>query len=122
VCRKCQQEKLLSEFRVDTRYRKKDRGAHLQPRTECKDCEKEYAKGRLIAHKTAPPKPDSCDLCSKTTDKLVMDHDHTTNKCRGWLCQSCNTGLGRFDDSIFKLQKAINYLNGSKIQDGTGSS
>lgn len=39
-----------------------------------------------------------------------VDHDHVTGKIRGLLCSSCNTGLGRFKDSVARIQKAIWYL------------
>ncbi len=29
---------------------------------------------------------------------------------RDWLCYACNTGLGKFRDSIELLQKALEYL------------
>lgn len=45
-----------------------------------------------------------------------MDHDHTTGKIRGLLCFGCNTGLGKFKDSIVILNKAINYLKGKNEQ------
>jgi hypothetical protein len=43
-----------------------------------------------------------------------IDHDHTTGKIRGWLCQSCNQGLGNFKDSINNLKTAIAYLEAAK--------
>ena len=83
-------------------------------RNECRQCEKEYAEGRLRAHRHAPPKPDQCMMPGCTaTEKLVMDHDHDTHRFRGWICPNCNTGLGKFGDSIERLQAAIQYLNDS---------
>ena len=31
-------------------------------------------------------------------------------EARAWICDSCNTGLGRFKDDILMLEKAIAYL------------
>lgn len=39
-----------------------------------------------------------------------IDHDHTTQWVRGILCQTCNTSLGGFKDSIENLESAIDYL------------
>jgi hypothetical protein len=64
------------------------------------------------------PEPGSlftCPICTKTTiagvSKHVLDHNHETGKVRGYLCESCNTGIGRFDDSPILLQRAIVWLN-----------
>jgi|TARA_R110002020_G_scaffold34610_2_gene105120 hypothetical protein len=40
----------------------------------------------------------------------VVDHDPQTMMFRGWLCDSCNKGLGIFRDNIHSLKRAINYL------------
>lgn len=41
---------------------------------------------------------------------LAIDHDHVTGAVRGLLCQSCNTGLGKFRDSVSVMILAIVYL------------
>lgn len=65
-----------------------------------------------------------CYICGTTEHTLHIDHDHsccprskngTCGKCvRGVLCIACNTGLGKFRDSVDRLQSAINYLQGTK--------
>lgn len=61
-----------------------------------------------------------CAICSKKFEVkqgynhqsgICVDHDHKTNKVRGLLCHSCNTGLGKLQDDIQILQKSIIYLN-----------
>ena len=49
------------------------------------------------------------DTCS-TGRRLSVDHCHTTGKIRGLLCAHCNTALGKFNDDIERIQRAINYL------------
>ncbi len=56
-----------------------------------------------------------CPICKKhsipyVTANLVIDHDHKTGNAREWICDSCNTGLGRFKDSIELMNEAIKYL------------
>lgn len=54
-------------------------------------------------------KDGQCELCGKV-GKVHWDHDHETGKFRGWLCVSCNTGLGKLGDSIEGLERALAYL------------
>lgn len=52
-----------------------------------------------------------CAICNQTcTKSLAVDHDHTTSKIRGLLCNSCNRGLGYLKDSIAILKAATTYL------------
>ena len=55
-----------------------------------------------------------CALCrrlqSQFKKRFAVDHDHTTNKNRGLLCQDCNTGLGLLQDNPRLLRKAAEYI------------
>ena len=56
-----------------------------------------------------------CPICSKrsivgVTAKVVADHNHHTGDIRDWLCDSCNTGLGRFKNGQDCLKDALAYL------------
>jgi transcription elongation factor Elf1 len=55
-----------------------------------------------------------CPICGKNSiigiTKIVLDHDHSTGKVRGWICESCNTGIGRFDDDLEIVYKAVEWL------------
>lgn len=60
-------------------------------------------------------KPFECPICGKRTIagitcKVVLDHNHRTGKARAWICDSCNTGIGRFKDDIKLLKSAIKFL------------
>ena len=46
-------------------------------------------------------------------DIKSLDHDQETGKPRGLLCDSCNTGLGRFKNGENHIQSALDYLKGA---------
>ena len=41
---------------------------------------------------------------------LAVDHNHTTGKVRGLLCESCNQGIGKLRDDPKILRDAADYL------------
>ncbi len=56
-----------------------------------------------------------CKICNttfkdETLKRPYVDHDHNTGKIRALLCMQCNTALGKFNDNINVLQRAIKYL------------
>lgn len=50
-----------------------------------------------------------CAICKKAPPRHV-DHCHSSNRVRGLLCFNCNQGLGRFEDDVPTLRRAIEYL------------
>lgn len=59
--------------------------------------------------------PFECPICAKRTiagitSKVVLDHNHRTGKIRGWVCDSCNTGIGRFKDDTELIKRAIRFI------------
>ena len=111
-CTKCGQVKSLDSFSVDN-------SRSGWRRTECKQCFRRISRGLSKVKKTAPPKPNACQLCGDANRELVLDHCHHTETFRGWICARCNRGIGSFSDDISNLQQAIlylqNHLNGSQI-------
>lgn len=59
-----------------------------------------------------------CDICHVETLRLQLDHDHSTGAFRGWLCETCNLGLGQFRDDPTLLARAIEYLAAPSSEDG----
>lgn len=63
-----------------------------------------------------------CKICGKQHDsskkrgRLYVDHCHLTGEVRGLLCGACNSAIGYFEDNTGLLEKAIAYLNLSKIK------
>lgn len=50
-----------------------------------------------------------CEVCSKDC-VTRYDHDHTTGRFRGWLCNGCNLALGNAYDNPEILRKLADYL------------
>lgn len=53
-----------------------------------------------------------CSVCS-STDKLCIDHCHTTKIVRGILCHSCNVALGHLRDDPEIIKKLLAYVEDS---------
>lgn len=116
VCSKCGVKKPISNFTYSS-------GAKYY-RPECKQCTNEIRKVREELRKIHGNAPEDhhCPICNLTGSQIehrggrsagfVLDHCHETGKFRGWLCQTCNRGLGSFGDSAERLRKAIDYLAG----------
>lgn len=54
-----------------------------------------------------------CEICGKTdtrNGRVSLDHCHSKNKLRGFLCGKCNMALGVFKDDTLLLNNAIKYL------------
>lgn len=110
-CSSCKELKELNEFHVDTSTANKRRNT-------CKDCRSRHRKATRITKEEhnhlRKIHNNVCAICgidSITLGKeLSIDHNHETQKIRGLLCNSCNTGLGFFKDSTTLLSIAIEYL------------
>jgi len=119
VCDRCF-KRLRTEVQFENNRLKKNNVMTKRP--SCRLCRK-LKDGKSIPtevkQKWEETRPEdytsfTCPICDKTTivgiSKVVLDHDHCTGKVRGWLCESCNTGIGRFDDDPQIVQRAITWL------------
>ena len=53
----------------------------------------------------------ACDSALEQYDRHThLDHCHTTGKVRGWLCRTCNNGIGMLNDNPQRLELAAAYL------------
>ena len=116
-CSICGETKSLSEFYVN---KTKSQGRS----TLCKSCErKSQSTLRQLHSEHKIPSDHSCPICLRTESELVsegqrtkrpfrLDHNHETGAFRGFLCDSCNTGLGKFKDDKDLLNRAVAYLEG----------
>jgi hypothetical protein len=119
ICNICHILKPTEEFDVN----QTDAKGRKTNRPSCKECRKDIDGVKLTTaekKKMDKLKPEKgsvfeCPICQKTTivgitANLVRDHDHKTGKGREWICDSCNTGLGRFKDDTKFLERVISYL------------
>ena len=120
ICDRCFEIKFT---RIEFENNRIKKGGKITKRPSCRDCRK--IKNGLnipIKHKTEwmKKKPKlgeifTCPICTKKSlggvSKHVLDHNHHTGQIRGFLCESCNTGIGRFDDNVELVKNAINWLN-----------
>lgn len=77
--------------------------SHYIEKLRISDAEKQ----KLLAKQGNKCKICKIELIKKHTH---LDHCHETGKIRGFLCSQCNHGIGRFNDSLELLDKAVDYL------------
>ena len=105
-CKKCGKTKKLEDFPINNTL-----ASGILRKHTCNRCRGHQSKVRAKLHKeNKRPKLIVCPICDKETHKVVLDHNHLTDKFRGWLCNDCNNALGKFNDDIVFLKKAIKYL------------
>lgn len=128
-CTKCGESREFSEFH------KRTAGA-LGLDSWCKGCKRVYRRQYFLANKENEVvrsrqkawkyqgialeysdylkeclmRQNKCDICTKEIKVMHVDHNHQTGKIRGFLCGSCNKGLGLFQDSPHLCKKASAYL------------
>ena len=127
TCNKCHRLLPLTAFSMHS--------ASNYQRPECKKCNNELSIIRSNLRKGVEP-PDKnhvCPICLSTENQVagkgnkkngswVLDHDHSSNSFRGWLCHKCNRGLGAFNDNLEHLENAIKYLREDRYDMGICSS
>lgn len=118
ICNVCHKLKKTKDF-AKNQNAKNNRSVR---RPSCKECRVEMegvGVSRADRIEWTKRKPDNepfeYPVCKKrtiagVTSKVVLEHDHHTGKPGGWICDSCNTGLGRFKDDVKLLESAIDFL------------
>ncbi|GAA7618051.1 hypothetical protein HpBhutan199_07740 [Helicobacter pylori] len=119
ICNICHILKNTDSFEIN----QTDAKGRKTTRPSCRECRKNIDGVKLSStekkkmDEIAPPKGSVfiCPICEKrsivgVTANLVRDHNHDTGCGREWICDSCNTGLGRFKDNPKFLEKVIEYL------------
>jgi hypothetical protein len=115
-CALCKSWKEIERFYANCAYCK-----------ECR-CKASAATGLLNRYgitedeylKMAEAQNNLCAICNQPetemnnnrsrVKRLSVDHCHTTNKVRKLLCNRCNVLLGKMQENVELLQRAIQYL------------
>ncbi len=118
ICNVCHKFKKSTEF-ARNQNAKNNRSVR---RPSCRDCRvkmegENISRADRVKWQKEKPALDAfeCPICKKrtiagVTSKVVLEHSHLTGKVGGWICDSCNTGLGRFKDDTELLKSAIGFL------------
>ena len=102
--------KTCGETKPDSEFEKAD-GRHRATRNRCKVCFKKQAiLRRKLRKENPPPAPGICPICKEETNAWVPDHCHHTEAFRGYMCRTCNAGIGLLHDDIEVLNRAVDYL------------
>lgn len=104
-CRKCFAIKTLEDFPLFST-------SNAGRKTTCKQCSKELAAVRKVLKAANPvPKAGLCPICKSHTENWVLDHVHDTKEFRGYICNACNLGLGKFHDDPEIILSALKYVS-----------
>lgn len=119
ICNIC--HRLLDTETHFARNQTNKRGVVRRP--SCRQCRTDIDKrapksSQAKAMEKRRPKPGDafrCPICDKrsiagVTAKIVADHNHHTGDIRDFICDSCNTGLGRFKNGRDCLRDAVRYI------------
>tara|TARA_B100000579_G_C22848218_1_gene865727 strand:+ start:6005 stop:6532 length:528 start_codon:yes stop_codon:yes gene_type:complete len=130
-CNVCQR-KLPSSYFQHYRTRIKSNGMRLRVNRNCHDCSKktkkelDRIKKEILPKHPYPEYGTKCNQCNKTVYEKSedipggvngtngpwqFDHDHVTNKFRGYVCKLCNTGTGMIGDDQAFWEKANERKN-----------
>lgn len=119
ICNVC--HKLLPSIKFAKNQNGKDNRSVRRP--TCQECRKAIdglglsstEKAHWLTSKPQDGEPFECPVCGRrtiagVTSKVVLDHNHKTGKGKAWICDTCNTGIGRYGDDPERIRRALTYL------------
>ena len=120
ICNTCLRLLPKSDFGKDN---KRADGTY-QTRPACKQCKRAVTKNpkAALTEEEEARRPQhghkwQCPVCQHVfivgvTARVTMDHDHDTGAFRDFICDRCNTGMGRFRNGVDALIHVAEYLEG----------
>jgi hypothetical protein len=107
-CRSCGEMKNIEDY---PHFSNSEAGR----KNTCKVCSQKLSNvRRKLRMENPPPVEGNCPICKQYTTDWILDHCHFKDSFRGYICNSCNLGLGRFNDDPRLLKRAIKYLSKNK--------
>ena len=119
ICDRCF---LLKDTQMDFENNRIKKGGKITKRPSCRPCRTKNnginiplkVKAEWLKRKPKLGELFTCPICNKKSlggmTRHVLDHNHKSGEVRGYLCESCNTGIGRFDDDIHQIENAIEWV------------
>jgi len=115
ICNSCETEKPLDRFELT---------GYGYVRNICRACRHRKKKPKRLSRiykmsyqdllKIKEKQDYRCAICNaheeSLTRDLVIDHNHDTDRVRGWLCHNCNRAIGMLKDDSYVLRRAVAYL------------
>ena len=113
ICRTCYRV-IYDEPAINGKYRNKPRMTYLR-----KLARKYNMTVAELDDIRYSKQKNCCKICDASFDNMDnknihIDHDHTTDKFRGFLCCNCNRLLGDAKDDQEILESAIRYLDDTR--------
>lgn len=109
VCKTCWHQKVLKtrkkKYAADPEFHKRDleRKRTLQRATK-------YGLSVAEVREKIAAQGGCCKICKVQTDRLHIDHNHTTDQVRDMLCTNCNTALGSLREDEEIMKNMIRYV------------
>lgn len=123
ICKPCRSKQEIENYwKSPETYREKKRG---KPKTKAREAWQEknrnyqyewhlratYGLTQEDYNTLLSSQGYKCAICgAQEQERMFVDHCHATGKVRGLLCNSCNCGLGFFQDNVQYMRNAIEYI------------
>ena len=119
MCRAtCGMRRPLTDFHFNGRA---SRTGKRYQQSQCRECERDAHRILRRIRRAEGPPPSFCENCMEEPP-TCCDHDHRTGTFRGWLCSTCNRGLGMLGDDIPGLLRALAYLERAQARSSASNS
>lgn len=103
-CRACISKRITAYNRTSQKYKDYQRNYHMK---------RNYGITVEEYERKLKEQGGVCAICKRPPIgryRLSVDHNGTTKQVRGLLCNPCNGGMGRFEDSPERMETAVKYL------------